>query len=164
MGTGSHARRQLILISILCALALGIALYSQNQWAMLPCAWCVLQRAQMAGLVLLGVIGFVIPGGWLLGAVALLSLLLSVSGVAAALWLHFKASSSTSCALTLADRIVNGLGLDRLWPDMFTALASCADAAVDLWGIPYVFYSLGIFLVCIWLSSTAWASLRCADA
>jgi len=155
MGTGAHARRQLMMISALCAVALAFALFSQRQWNMLPCAWCVLQRAQMAVLLVLGVFGFVIPGGWLLGGAAVLSLMLSLSGVAAALWLHLKAASSTSCALTLADRIVNGLGLDQAWPEMFTALASCADAAVDLWGIPYVFYSLAIFLVCTWLSLQA---------
>ena len=158
MGTGAHARRQLMMISVLCALALGIALYTQRSWDMLPCAWCVLQRAQMALLVALGLLGFMVPGGLLLSGLSVVSLLVSVSGVAAALWLHFKASSSTSCALTLADRIVNGLGLDRAWPEMFTALASCADAAVNLWGLPYVFYSLGIFLVCCWLSVQALGS------
>jgi disulfide bond formation protein DsbB len=37
--------------------------------------------------------------------------------------------------------------LDSWWPDVFSARASCADAAVDLLGLPYEFWSLGLFLL-----------------
>jgi disulfide bond formation protein DsbB len=47
--------------------------------------------------------------------------------------------------MTLADRIVRGAGLDELWPEAFSATASCADAAVNLFGVPYEFYSLALF-------------------
>ena len=36
-------------------------------------------------------------------------------------------------------------GLDGLWPDVFEARASCADAAIDLLGVPYEFWSLAAF-------------------
>jgi hypothetical protein len=39
-----------------------------------------------------------------------LVLLLALCGVAAALWEHFKAAASSSCAMTVADNI-DGLGL-----------------------------------------------------
>jgi disulfide bond formation protein DsbB len=55
------------------------------------------------------------------------------------------AASSTSCNLTLADRIVSSLGLDSAWPEVFAAYASCADAAVKLMGLSYEFYSLLLF-------------------
>ena len=38
------------------------------------------------------------------------------------------------------------LGLDSLWPDVFSARASCADAAVSLLGISYDLLSLALFL------------------
>ena len=38
--------------------------------------------------------------------------------------------------------------LDRLLPDVFEARASCADAAVNLLGIPYAFWALFVFLLC----------------
>jgi protein dithiol:quinone oxidoreductase len=72
-------------------------------------------------------------------------LLLAVAGMAAALWQHFVAVASDSCKLTLADRIVSGLRLDSLVPDVFQARASCADGAVKLLGVPYEFWSLALF-------------------
>jgi disulfide bond formation protein DsbB len=54
---------------------------------------------------------------------------------------------SSSCNMTLADRIVSGLGLDGALPEIFQARASCADAAVKLWGLPYEFWSLMLFML-----------------
>ena len=73
-------------------------------------------------------------------------LALAGCGIAAALWQHFVAAASASCNLTLADRIVSGLQLDALMPDVFQATANCAEAAVDLFGIPYEFWSLALFV------------------
>ena len=70
-----------------------------------------------------------------------------IGGIAAALWQHLVAKASASCNLTLADRIVSGLRLDALLPEVFQATASCADAAVDLAGVPYEFWSLALFTV-----------------
>ena len=67
--------------------------------------------------------------------------------MAAALWQHFVAAVSSSCNLTLADRIVSGLRLDGLLPEVFEARASCADATVQLLGLPYEFWSLGLFML-----------------
>ena len=38
-------------------------------------------------------------------------------------------------------------GLDSRFPEVFAAYASCADAKVDLLGLPYEFWSLGLFIV-----------------
>ena len=67
--------------------------------------------------------------------------------MAAALWQHFVAAASVSCNLTLADRVISGLGLDVLWPEVFAPMASCADAAATLLGVPYEFYSLTLFVM-----------------
>jgi len=128
--------------------AVGAALVSQHVFGMQPCPWCVLQRviflaiaiACGIGLVWRGAAGRTLAGG--LGA------LLALGGVAAALWQHFRAAASASCNLTLADTIVSGwLGLDSRWPDVFSARASCADAAVDLLGVPYDVWSLVLFAI-----------------
>jgi len=78
---------------------------------------------------------------------AALMALLALGGISAALWQHFVAASSTSCNLSLADRIVSGVGVDALWPAVFAPYASCADAAATLLGVPYEFYSLTLFVV-----------------
>ena len=129
-----------------CVAAVGAALVSQHVFNMQPCPWCALQRlillAIAAVCLLAGVVGR--SGRRIGGAVALL---LALSGVMAALWQHFKAAASVSCNLTLADKILSGLQLDRALPDVFEPRASCADAAVNLLGVPYDFWSLALFVL-----------------
>ncbi len=114
---------------------------------MAPCPWCVLQRLIFVAIGIVALLGL----AWrsVLGqrVTLFVMLLLCGSGIAAALWQHFVAAASASCNLTLADRIVSGLRLDALLPDVFQATASCAEAAVDLAGVPYEFWSLALFVV-----------------
>jgi disulfide bond formation protein DsbB len=130
--------------------AVGAALVSQHMYDMQPCPWCVLQRAIFVVIAIVGLVGLAAPR---LGAV--LVLLLALSGIATALWQHFVAAASASCNLTLADRIISGLQLDRLAPDVFQPTASCADAAVSMLGVPYEFWSLALFVVVVVLSVLA---------
>ena len=125
--------------------AVGAALYTQYQLDMQPCPWCVLQRAIFVAIALAALPGLLVRLPALRKASAGLALLLSVCGMAAALWQHFVAASSTSCVQTLADKIMQGSGLSERWPEVFAAYASCADAAVNLFGQPYEFYSLALF-------------------
>jgi disulfide bond formation protein DsbB len=67
--------------------------------------------------------------------------------VAAALYQNLVAARQPSCDMTLADRIVSGLGADALLPEWFEVRASCADAAVTLFGVPYELLSCGLFLL-----------------
>ena len=135
----------LLLIAVASLAAIGAALVSQHVFDMQPCPWCVLQRAVFAAMALVALVGALVPQR-LVQAVSLVSVdLLATAGAAAALWQHFVAKSSSSCNLTLADRIVSGLQLDALAPEVFAPRASCADAAVDLLGLPYEFWSLALF-------------------
>ena len=136
--------RLLLATLFLSLTAVAAALVSQHQYDMQPCPWCVLQRlvfVAMAGVALLG-LPRIRALRWLSAG---LLLLLAGSGMAAALWQHFVAASSSSCNLTLADRIMGATGLDGRFPEVFAAYASCADAAVNLAGLPYEFYSLALF-------------------
>ena len=125
--------------------AVGVALVSQHRFDMQPCAWCVLQRVVFVAIALVSLPALVLRGALPRRVLAAAGLLLAVAGMAAALWQHFVAAASASCNLTLADRIVGGLGLDNAWPEVFAAYASCADAAVKLAGLSYEFYSLVLF-------------------
>jgi disulfide bond formation protein DsbB len=140
--TADRSGRWLVAIAVLSLLAVGAALVSQHVYGMDPCPWCILQRVIFVAIALACLIGLA-SRRIAAGVVTLLAL----SGVAAAVWQHFVAASSTSCVLTLADRIVIALKLDSLLPDVFLARASCADAAVNLFGIPYDFYSLALFVL-----------------
>ncbi|MDO9073126.1 MAG: disulfide bond formation protein B [Rubrivivax sp.] len=139
--------RQLCAAAVVVPLAgVATALFTQHGLDMQPCPWCVLQRVIFVAIAVAALPGLLAGGNvarWLSGP---LVGVLALCGVATALWQHFVASSSTSCALTLADRINRGLGLDELLPQVFASYASCAEAKVTLLGVPYEFYSLALFV------------------
>lgn len=131
----------------LSLLAVGVALWTQHALDMQPCAWCVLQRLIFVAIALAALPGLAWRHRAVQASSAMLMFGLGLAGVAAALWQHFVAAASSSCNLTLADRIVGGMKLDEHWPDIFMATASCADAKVDLFGLPYEAWSLALFAV-----------------
>ena len=143
------SRALLLGIAAVAFAAIAAALVSQHVFDMQPCPWCVLQRLIFATIALAALVGL----AWrsVLGqrSTAFALLLLSGAGIAAVLWQHFVAASSTSCNLTLADRIMNGSGLPSLLPEVFEARATCADAAVSLLGLPYEFWGLALFVVTV---------------
>ena len=126
--------------------AVGAALVSQHVFEMQPCPWCVLQRLVFVVMGLVALAGLAARSAAAQRLTALPLLLLAGVGVAAVLWQHFVAAASNSCNLTLADRILNGSRLPALLPEVFEARATCADAAVDLLGLPYEFWALGLFV------------------
>ena len=132
-------------IAALSLSAVAAALFTQHVWDMQPCPWCVLQRLIFVAIALAAVLGLVWRSLTGFRLSMLLILAFSLAGVAAALWQHFVASASASCNQTLADRIISATGLDGSLPDIFQARASCADAAAKLGGVPYEFWSLGLF-------------------
>ena len=138
--------RLLGLVTLACFAAVAAALYAQHAWDMQPCPWCILQRLIFVVIGVLALLGALVAR-YVAKPAAALVLLLAIAGGAAALWQHFVAAASASCNLTLADRIVAALRLNTLLPDAFEARASCADAAVNLAGVPFEFWSLGLFVL-----------------
>lgn len=125
--------------------SVGVALISQHLYDMPPCPWCVLQRLIFVALAGAALLGLAWRNTFGRRVAAVLGALLAGCGVAAALWMHFVAAASASCNLTFADRLMGATGLDRLWPEVFAAYASCADAKANLLGLPYEFWSLALF-------------------
>lgn len=145
----------LVAIAALCLGAVGVALLSQHVFDMQPCPWCTLQRLIFVAIALVALLGLAWRSAAGRRSVALLLLLLCGTGIAAALWQHFVAAQSASCNLTLADRVLSATQLDALLPEVFQPRATCADAAVQLAGVPYEFWSLALFvlieLATVWL-------------
>jgi disulfide bond formation protein DsbB len=146
--------------ALLGVAAVAIALFTQHVLGMLPCAWCVLQRLVLLAIAAAALAGLVWRSPTGARATAALALLLSACGVAAALWHYFVANSSTSCDLSLAERIISALALDESLPSVFMPMASCADAATRLLGIAYPLWSLTIFVI---LAAAAVVVLRRPD-
>jgi len=147
MNLWHDGRRPFAAIAAVCIGAVGLALFTQHGLGMRPCAWCVLQRLVFVAIALVALPAAFVPQRWLRKAGALLAALLAAGGIAAALYQHFVAAASTSCKLSLADRIMSATGLDEALPDVFAPWASCADAAAKLLGVPYEFYSLTLFVL-----------------
>ena len=141
-------RRLLLLVALACVLAVVGALVSQYQFDMRPCPWCTLQRLIFLLIAVVAVVAAALPGTALRRGLSGMAVLLALCGVAAALWQQFVAAASASCNLTLADKILGKLGLFELAPEVFAPQASCADAAVNLLGVPYAFWSLALFALC----------------
>lgn len=143
----SPSRKVLALVGLACAAAVGGALIAQHRFGMEPCPWCILQRLLFITIAVLSLAAAALPWPTVRRGLALLVVPVAAGGVAAALWQHFVAAKTASCALTLADRIVGGLGFDTRWPEVFEVRASCADAATKLLGVPFEFWSLALFAV-----------------
>lgn len=140
-----------LLASVVCVAAVGGAAWTQYQWQMQPCPWCILQRILFLLLAALNLLAVVSPWRAPRRGLAAVSVIVALGGMAAALWQHFVAAKSQSCALTFADRIINATGLDVRWPELFEVRGSCADAVADLLGVSYDFWSLALFaLLGVW--------------
>lgn len=123
--------------------AVGFALFTQQAWGMQPCPWCVLQRLIYLLLGAAALAAWLLPRGR--RALAALGALLGLGGIAAALWQHLVAASSSSCDLTLADHIVRVTHLWDIAPLVFEPTASCLEASASLLGVPYAIWSLLLF-------------------
>ena len=153
---------RLLLLGVTAAAwgAVGAALVSQFQFDMQPCPWCTLQRLIFLVIGALTAIAALVPAGGLRKALAWLATLMAACGVAAALWQHKVAALDTmGCAQTLADKILSKLGLFDLAPDVFAPTASCAEASVDMLGVPYALWSLALFAL-LGLTTTTLALRR----
>ncbi len=153
--------RERLILSVIGAtslLAVFIALISQYQFDMQPCAWCVFQRfiyLMIASVCFAGV--FIFPSRRGIAVSAAVSLGLSLGGITAAWYQAQVASNSFSCAQTLADQFVTRLGLDESMPWLFGIYASCMDARVKVFGLEYAYWSLLLFVM---LGATSTALLR----
>jgi disulfide bond formation protein DsbB len=133
-------RTVLLLTALLSLAAVGAAYFTQHAWDMQPCPWCVLQRLIFVAIAAAALLGLLWPRGG-----AALAGGLALAGLAAALWQHFVAANAESCDLTLADRIMAASGLDGRFPELFMATATCAEARIDLFGLPYEAWSGALF-------------------
>lgn len=155
-------RRLLILMALACVGSVAAALWTQYHWNMQPCPWCILQRVLFLLIALLAILGALAPGRVLPALLSWLVVPVAASGVASAWYQHFVAAKTNSCNLTLADRIVSGLHLDTALPSVFEVRASCADAAANLFGVPFEFWSLALFVMVA--VAAVWCALRAQRA
>ena len=152
----------LVAVGVLALGSVALAALAQYEFDMQPCPWCVLQRLIYIVVGVLALLAAALPG--LARRLAIgLALLGTLSGIASALWQQLHAINENSCDLSLADRIVTGLQLDRLAPQLFIAYASCADAAVSVLHVPFAVWSCAMYVIlAVLLAWTLRVALRAA--
>lgn len=138
--------RPALAVLVMSLSGFAIAMVSQIAWGLQPCAWCVLQR-----LILLATAGLaataLLPFGKALSTLSLAAAgLASLAGFSAAAWQWGYASKMPSCVQTLADRIIMWTNLDLAVPLVFEPKASCSQASLPLWGLPYPAWAVALFL------------------
>jgi disulfide bond formation protein DsbB len=141
------ARRWLVAMAVACFAAVAAALVSQYAYDMQPCPWCILQRLIFVVAGVLCAIAAAIAAPAARRSVTAVALVLAVLGAAAAVWQHVVAAKSSSCNLTLADKVLTALHVESIAPWLFEVKATCADAAVSIVGVPYEYWSLGLFVL-----------------
>ena len=134
-------------IAIACLGAVAIALYTQYTYDWRPCPWCILQRIIFVVIAIVCIVTASIKGVAARAVPLAIGLVLSLLGIAAALWQHFVAAKSASCSLTLADKIISALHIDDAIPSVFQVTGSCAEAAVSMLQVPFEFWSLALFAI-----------------
>lgn len=143
--TAVSRQRLLLACALLSFAAVGAALVSQYVFDMLPCAWCVLQRLIFIVLGVVCLIGALRPR--LARSAAGAGVAVAVIGIAAAWYQHTVAAHLFSCDQTFADHFMVKSGLDGALPSLFGIMAGCMEARIELLGLEYVFWSLGLFVI-----------------
>ena len=141
------SRNVLVAIAVACLASVAGALFAQHHWGMEPCPWCILQRILFLLIAALATLGALIPQRMVRIALSALIIPAAFGGVAAAWYQHFVAAKSSSCNMTFADKVIGALHLDTNWPDVFEVRANCADAAANLMGVPFEFWSLALYVL-----------------
>jgi disulfide bond formation protein DsbB len=149
-------------LGIAAALALGSVLLAwllQRFFDMQPCAWCVLQRLVYLAVGALALAALALRGG-LRNAMTSFAAIMSLAGLAAALYQQFVAAKSVSCNLSFADRVIGALKLDSTLPALFSPTANCMEANLPLLGLPFALWSAALFALLAVLCITALRARR----
>jgi disulfide bond formation protein DsbB len=138
-------RRWLLGIAAACILGVAAAIVAQYRFDMRPCPWCILQRFIYVVIAAVAFVGALTrplqrPAGALVA-------LLAAAGIGSAIYQNVVASRQFSCDLTAADRVITALRLESIAPALFQVTASCADAAVSMFHVPFEFWSLALYLL-----------------
>jgi disulfide bond formation protein DsbB len=142
-------RTSFILGFLLCAAAIGVALYFQHVVGLEPCPLCVFQRISV---MLLGVIFLLAvlhnPGAIGTRIYGLLITLASLLGIGIAgrhLWLQYGPHEELGCGPTL-DYMMEVMPLDEVVGSVFEGTGDCGEILWSLFGISIPGWTLLFFL------------------
>lgn len=138
---------------------------TQHLLDMHPCPWCIVQRVGYLLIGALALIASLLPANrpplrLLTGLLFVLMGLTALATLGTALYQHWVAAASDSCAITAADRFLMNTGLSTWLPEVFQPTASCAEANADLLGIPYALWSAALATMLFFISNFGLQQLK----
>lgn len=131
-----------ILIPIFCSTALIIALVSQHIYNMLPCPWCILQRFVIILILITSLLS--IKNNNQINKI--LIFIYSSIGFLLGAYQYFIVADSSTCFLSVAQKIINFSMLGDLFPNVFGVWAGCGDKSY-LFNIDYAIWSMLFFIL-----------------
>ena len=132
------------------------ALVSQHVADLQPCPWCIIQRLAYLLVGLFALLSLFATQSSLWARLPLLLAgVAAAGGLAGALYQHFVAAETASCAFTAADRFLMATGLDELLPSVFKATAACDEANAPMLGLPYSLWSAALAVLLLALVARA---------
>ncbi len=141
-----HEIKLLRLISLLSMGSVVIALVSQYQFDMQPCAWCVFQRLLYLIIGITALLLTIFKQNRMRLSIGTAGIIATaIAGVTSAVYQEKVAANTFSCAQTFADQLMTKSGLDAAAPWLFGIYASCMEARIKLFGIEYAWWSMAMF-------------------
>ncbi|HZH07321.1 MAG TPA: disulfide bond formation protein B [Lautropia sp.] len=141
------------LIALLAWGGVAAALATQHVWNLQPCPWCIIQRLAYLIVGFFAILSLLATQSSLWArAPLLLAALAAIVGLGTAMYQHFVAAQTGSCAFTAADRFLSATGLDELAPSVFKATAACDEANAPMLGIPYSLWSAALAILLLGLT------------
>lgn len=141
-----HEIKLLRLISLLSIGSVVVALVSQYQFDMQPCAWCVFQRLLYLIIGITALLLTIIKQNRTRLSIGTAGIIATaIAGVTSAVYQEKVAANTFSCAQTFADQLMTKSGLDAAAPWLFGIYASCMEARIKLFGIEYAWWSMAMF-------------------
>jgi disulfide bond formation protein DsbB len=141
-----HEIKLLRLISLLSISSVVVALVSQYQFDMQPCAWCVFQRLLYLIIGITALLLTIIKHNRMRLSIGTAGIIATaIAGVISAVYQEKVAANTFSCAQTFADQLMTKSGLDAAAPWLFGIYASCMEARIKLFGIEYAWWSMAMF-------------------
>jgi len=144
------SRNAFVLGFLLCAAAIGIALYFQHVVGLEPCPLCIFQRISV---MLLGIIFLLAalhnPGATgtrIYGFFVTLSSLLGIGIAARHLWLQYGPHEELGCGPGL-DYMMEVMPLDEVVSSVFKGTGDCGEILWSLFGISIPGWTLLFFLL-----------------
>jgi disulfide bond formation protein DsbB len=136
------------LIAVLAWGGVGAALISQHAFGLQPCPWCIIQRLAYLLVGFFAILSLFATQSSLWARVPLfLAGSSAAAGFIAAMYQHFVAAETSSCAFTAADKFLMATGLDELLPTVYKATAACDEANAPMLGIPYSLWSAALAVI-----------------